>query len=1385
MKTGKMKRRMSGLMAIVTLMSSMTAPYNVLAKSVEEVKIPFYKQIRNLLDEKETVRARALGVDLGSNFDVKIDFSNIEIPDNEAVKVTFEEAKNEEGEDFSTEKLDVYDAVYYVEPLLTDHPKYQISRKLVVKEPGTEIDLSVYDEEEEDEDVSVQETEEAAGVEEFQIPIETMTEDVSMMTDAEVYAETEETGLMTEVYAETEAFAEEECLAGVESMDLSGETVEIIPEADVQEFQETEHQEVSTEITQEPETDVMAVLPEEVIEAISEIVQDTGEMMLTEQSEDAETEMTADDVDAEISSQEVISEAPTPLYEEVTEKKEETELQVTADLQEAEETEDSASEQQTEAVQQTEQEVAEEAVDMQVLSEAGDEQAKFQAKLKIVTIDADTKQLIKIPNTEFRVYDLDHECYVEQVTSYPQVYTHTSYFTDSQGSLIMPRKMEAGNYRIEEVQAPAGYAFTGNAMQVTISPESIYEVDATSGDNLIEVAFEHQAVKGKVNITAKGEHISGFEDGAFIYEMGSLAGVEYELIAAEDIYSSDYQLGDDGKRKILYTKGASVMTVQTDENGIASAENLPMGSYEIRQKDVPEGYLKNDISKTVTFEYQDQGAALIQQDLLFSCDRQVLEICATQHDADNHSFVEGAVFGLYPAQDIKTADGKVILKADSLIARAESGEDGKAIFRADLVPGKYYVKQLKAPSGYVSSDEVIPFSVKYMGYEMPVFQFNGMIQSEITTMELSVTDKKTGTSLSGASIYLLDKKGNKMSEWTSEREHSLTMKRMKAGETYALHVEFAPYGYLRTSKDVEFTVEDTAEVQKLQVELDVPTALLIINSKGQFLSSVDANSDNARGKKVTFNVYAAEDIKSADGTSEDYYKKDDLVTTITTNDKGVAQAADLPVGKYYTVEVPGENGYQLDDAKRFADLSYRDQDTPVVTYSEEWQCERARVSVKVSNVNRESQQALQGAVFGLYSDEAVKTDTDTQLYKKDQLIEQQTTDKNGNLSFSAELPVNKGFYVKEITAADGYVTSDQTQSFQLEYKGSDTEVMPYEFIFEDDITLSQMAITDQSAESKVIGAQMKLTSKEGDVIDTWTSGKEPHEVKGLAVGKNYILINTKPAKGYVTAKKVKFTVKNVATAQKQEMLTDVTKLQISKTDASGKNQVKGAGLVILDKNDQVVEKWTSDSQVHYVEKLPVGSYTIREETTAKGYVMRGDVSFELADSAKVQYVSMSNETAKGKLILNVSEEEGKPLMGAEFELRGSDGKAVDTLKTDAAGHAESKLQTIADFSNGTMGDTLKYYLVQTKCVQGYSPDTEKHEVTFNYADQNTPIIEVTMDLKNPVDTKNPQAPGSATTTQDVPQTGDTTNFLFPILMMLSSVACIIGILTGRKRRTVK
>lgn len=98
---------------------------------------------------------------------------------------------------------------------------------------------------------------------------------------------------------------------------------------------------------------------------------------------------------------------------------------------------------------------------------------------------------------------------------------------------------------------------------------------------------------------------------------------------------------------------------------------------------------------------------------------------------------------------------------------------------------------------------------------------------------------------------------------------------------------------------------------------------------------------------MTFDVFAAEDIKAADGISEDYFKADEKVGTITTDSNGIAQMGDLPAGKYYVKEVKTAHGYVLDGEPRYVDLSYRDQDTPVITYDEKWQNARQKVKVTV------------------------------------------------------------------------------------------------------------------------------------------------------------------------------------------------------------------------------------------------------------------------------------------------------------------------------------------------------------------------------------------------------------------------------------------------------
>jgi LPXTG-motif cell wall-anchored protein len=249
------------------------------------------------------------------------------------------------------------------------------------------------------------------------------------------------------------------------------------------------------------------------------------------------------------------------------------------------------------------------------------------------------------------------------------------------------------------------------------------------------------------------------------------------------------------------------------------------------------------------------------------------------------------------------------------------------------------------------------------------------------------------------------------------------------------------------------------------------------------------------------------------------------------------------------------------------------------------------------------------------------------------------------------------------------------------------------------------------------------------------------------------------------------------------MLDDVTKVQISKTDITGSQEVPGAKLTILDENDQVVDSWTSTTEPHYVEKLPIGSYTLREEQAPKGYVMTEDVAFEVLDTGEIQTVQMKNDTAKGKVILNKTDKDsGEPLKDVEFELRDSKGNVLETLKTDAAGHAESSLYEIASYEYGTYSEQLKYYLVETKTLDGYQLNGTEHEIVFEYVDDATPIIEVKMELTNeqaPEGT--PENTPENTIISNAPKTGDSTNLWLPILLMVLAAGTVAGTFFARKR----
>ena len=148
--------------------------------------------------------------------------------------------------------------------------------------------------------------------------------------------------------------------------------------------------------------------------------------------------------------------------------------------------------------------------------------------------------------------------------------------------------------------------------------------------------------------------------------------------------------------------------------------------------------------------------------------------------------------------------------------------------------------------------------------------------------------------------------------------------------------------------------------------------------------------------------------------------------------------------------------------------------------------------------------------------------------------------------------------------------------------------VPSVLCFENETTVVEFSKVSLTDGSEVEGAKLQVTDPDGTVVDEWISGKEPHIIRELEAGKTYRMTETLPAKGYVTASKIEFTVENTNEVQKVEMKDDVTKVEISKTDIAGK-ELPGAKLTVYDKDGKAVESWVSEDKPHYMECCRPGS----------------------------------------------------------------------------------------------------------------------------------------------------------------------------------------------------
>lgn len=539
--------------------------------------------------------------------------------------------------------------------------------------------------------------------------------------------------------------------------------------------------------------------------------------------------------------------------------------------------------------------------------------ANFESYIKVVKKDAETGKTIPYAGAGFQIYDPAGNK-VSMTFTYPTPTTIDTFYTDADGQLVTPEKLDYGKgYSLIEVQAPYGYVLDSTPVSFDVTEENSTQ---EGGITLIKVDKPNMAQKGTISVEKTGEvffgvNVSGEEDEDVIYQpvykVKGLAGAVYEIKADEDVITPDGTL--------RYHKGDVVDTVTTDEDGTAKSKELYLGKYTVVEIKAPTGMVVNKEKHSVELTYAGQDVAVTETATSFVNERQKVKISLEKILEQDETFgigkndeIKNISFGLYVKEDVVSSSGTVI-PADGLIEIITLDENGKATANTDLPFGSYYIKEIATDEHYILSDTQYPFTFEYAGQDTETVEIkvndgkpieNKLIYGSVSGKKIDENGEALGGALIG--IFKADEteftKEHAIMTATSEKDGSFSFAKVPYGKWIVREIE-APEGFVLDDTSYEVNINENEQV----IEVEITDEYIHGNIK---LTKVDADYPDNKLTGATFEVY--KDV-NGDGKLDD---GDELIGNLEETATGIYEMKELLYGKYLVRETKAPEGFVLD-----------------------------------------------------------------------------------------------------------------------------------------------------------------------------------------------------------------------------------------------------------------------------------------------------------------------------------------------------------------------------------------------------------------------------------------------------------------------------------------